>query len=71
MNNLKFYVACVGLFIAIIGVCGIDSSQIVGVVLILLGAILFIPYLLEEKRIQKIEERRRKKWERLNLEVLT
>ena len=49
MNNLKFYVACIGLFIAIIGVCGIDSSQIVGVVLILLGGILFIPYLVEEE----------------------
>ena len=53
MNNLKFYVACAGLFIAIIGVCGIDSSQIVGALLILLGGILFIPYLVEERRIQK------------------
>jgi Flp pilus assembly protein TadB len=61
MNNLKFYVACVGLFIAIIGVCGIDSSQIVGAALILLGAILFIPYLAEERRIRKIEERWKKK----------
>lgn len=41
MNNLKFYVACAGLFIAIVE-RGIDS-QIVGVVLILLGGILFIP----------------------------
>ena len=61
MNNLKFYIACAGLFIAIIGVCGIDSSQIVGVVLILLGGILFIPYLVEENRNRKIEERWRKK----------
>ena len=53
MNNLKFYVACAGLFIAIVGVCGIDSSQIVGTVLILLGGILFIPYLVEERRNQK------------------
>ncbi len=57
MEKLKFYVACIGLFVAIIGVCGIDSSQIVGSVLILIGGILFIPYLVEENRNWKRRDR--------------